>query len=78
MAYCNHGILQPRHNGKAGDIVWLSWCPDGRADDNKQFEWWMLTPCHGATMLMFSPCEVSTPKHKSHCLRVQLTWTSAT
>ena len=46
VAYCNHAS-----NGKAGDIVWLSWCPDGRADDNKQFADWMLTPCHGATML---------------------------
>ena len=67
MAYCNHA-----HNGKAGGIVWLSWRPDGRADENNKFQQWMLTPCHGATLLgvtvrgavaMAQAMQQSTPKH---------------
>ena len=76
VAYCNHAL-----NGKAGDIVWLSWCPDGRADENKKFEQWMLTPCHGATLVgvtvrgaiaMAQAMQQSTPMHFDIWLKGQL------
>ena len=44
VAYCNLA-----HKGQAGDIVWLSWCPHGRADAGVPLEQWELTPNHGAT-----------------------------
>lgn len=67
VAYCNLA-----HKGMAGDIVWLSWCPQGRADDGKVMCHWELTPNHGATCLgvtvrgaiaMSDAMKRSKPKH---------------
>ena len=57
---------------EAGDVVWLSWCPNGRADDGKEMKGWQLTLQHGATCVgvsvpgaiaMSDAMQKSTPKH---------------
>ena len=52
VAYCNVAA-----KGKAGDVVWLSWCPPGRADDAKsnrmKADTWFV-PTHGTTCLGIS------------------------
>ncbi len=49
VAYCNLAA-----KGKAGDVVWLSWCPPGRADDPGVKKEADLVPTHGTTCLGIS------------------------
>ena len=76
VAYCNLA-----HKGQAGDIVWLSWCPHGRADAGVPREQWELTPNHGATcvgvtvrgaMAMSGAMKSASPEHFDIWLKKQL------
>jgi hypothetical protein len=49
VAYCNIAA-----KGKAGDVVWLSWCPSSRADDDERKTDSELVPHHGTTCLGIS------------------------
>ena len=76
VAYCNLA-----HKGQAGDIVWLSWCPHGRADAGVLRPQWDLTPNHGATcvgvtvrgaMAMSGAMKDAAPKHFDIWLKEEL------
>jgi hypothetical protein len=49
VAYCNIAA-----KGKAGDVVWLTWCPYGRGDDKDPKRDDQLVPHHGTTCLGIS------------------------
>jgi hypothetical protein len=66
VAYCNIAA-----KGKAGDVVWLSWCPFSRADDDRQKADHELVPHHGTTCLGIS---IRGARAMAHALKQHEPW----